>query len=304
MRFGINLPNFGAGIGPDTLRGWATTAERLGYHLLTVSDHIALTPDADRRSPAPFYDSFTTLAWLAGQTSTIELGTSVAIAPQRHPLHLARITASLDRLSGGRLVLGVGVGWARQAFQALGVPYHRRGALTDEYLAALRVLWTEEIASFHGDTVHFDHVHTDPRPARSPHPPIWVGGNSRAAVRRAALYGDAWHPLWPQGPELAPALKVLAEDAAAAGRATPAFCPTIPLALTARPLPDRSRRLGQGSIEQLHADLVTLEKLGAQYVGLNPDVGDQRLRRPAEADWGIFEQLAHSVINTSSESLR
>ncbi|GAA3083772.1 LLM class flavin-dependent oxidoreductase [Streptomyces roseofulvus] len=304
MRFGINLPNFGSGIGPDTLRGWATTAERLGYHLLTVSDHIALTSDAHSRSPAPFYDSFTTLAWLAGQTSTIELGTGVAITPQRHPLQLARVSASLDQLSGGRLVLGVGVGWAYHAFQALGVPYEKRGALTDEYLSALRVLWTEEVASFHGPTVDFDGVHTAPRPARSPHPPVWVGGNSRAAVRRAARYGDAWHPMWPQGPELAPALRTLADDAAAAGRPTPAFCPTIPLALTDKPVPRHLRRLGQGTLEQLHSDLVLLERLGAQYVGLNTELGDHRRRRPAQDDWAIFEHLANTVLDTTGESLR
>ncbi|MEU1779085.1 TIGR03619 family F420-dependent LLM class oxidoreductase [Streptomyces abikoensis] len=304
MRFGINLPNFGRGIDPASLRGWAVTAERLGYHLLTVSDHIALTPDAHRRSPAPFYDSFTTLAWLAGQTDTIELGTGVAIAPQRHPLQLARVSASLDQLSGGRLVLGVGAGWARDSFRALGVPYHRRGALTDEYLSALRVLWTEEVASFRGETISFDEVRTAPRPVRSPHPPIWVGGNSRAAIRRAARHGDAWHPMWPQGPELVPALRVLAEEASAAGRPTPAFCPTIPLALTARPLPDHVRRLGQGTVEQLHADLTMLGKLGAQYVGLNVELGDERLRRPAEDDWQLFEHLATTVIDTAGETLR
>ncbi|WP_369393230.1 TIGR03619 family F420-dependent LLM class oxidoreductase [Streptomyces sp. CG1] len=304
MRFGISLPNFGAHIDADSLRGWATTAERLGYHLLTVSDHIALTSDAHRRSPVPFYDSFTTLAWLAGQTSSIELGTAVAIAPQRHPLQLARITASLDQLSGGRLVLGVGVGWARQAFEALGVPYDRRGALTDEYLRALKVLWTDAIATFHGDTVHFDRVHTAPRPARAPHPPVWVGGNSRAAVRRAARYGDAWHPMWPQGPELPAALRTLTEDASAAGRPTPAFCPSIPLALTERPLPDQYRRLGQGSLEQLHADLLLLDELGARYVTLNTELGDQRLRRPAEQDWELFELLARTVIDTDGETVR
>ncbi|MYX94361.1 TIGR03619 family F420-dependent LLM class oxidoreductase [Streptomyces sp. SID486] len=304
MRFGINLPNFGTHIDAGSLRGWATTAERLGYHLITVSDHIALTPDAHRRSPVPFYDSFTTLAWLAGQTSGIELGTGVAIAPQRHPLQLARITASLDQLSGGRLVLGVGVGWARQAFEALGVPFSRRGALTDEYLRALKVLWTEEVATFHGETVHFDRVHAAPLPARSPHPPVWVGGNSRAAVRRAARYGDAWHPMWPQGPELPAALQTLAEDASAAGRPTPDFCPSIPLALTERPLPAQHRRLGQGSLEQLHEDLLLLDKLGARYVTLNTELGDQRLRRPAEQDWELFEVLARTVIDTAGETVR
>ncbi|MGX7673718.1 LLM class flavin-dependent oxidoreductase [Plantactinospora sp. DSM 117369] len=131
---------------------------------------------------APFYEAFTTLAWLAAHTHSIELGPSVAVVPQRHPLQLARVTATLDQLSGGRLILGVGIGWATDAFDALGIPFSRRGKLTDECLLALRELWTTDLASFHGETVYFDNVHPASRPARVPHPPIWIGGNSPAAL--------------------------------------------------------------------------------------------------------------------------
>ncbi|RBM06245.1 TIGR03619 family F420-dependent LLM class oxidoreductase [Streptomyces sp. PT12] len=304
MRYGINLPNFGAHTTPETLSGWARTTEDLGFHILTVSDHIALTPDAHRRSPAPFYEAFTTLTWLAAHTSTVELATGVVIGPQRHPVQLARIATTLDQLSQGRLVLGVGVGWARQGFDALGLPFHRRGAMTDEVLAALRTLFTEEIASFHGEFFHFDAVRTAPLPARRPHPPIWVGGSSPGALRRAALHADAWFPLWPRGPELAPALRVLADTAAAAGRRVPDFCPTIPLALTQRPVPRGRRLLGQGTLEQLHEDLSLLAKLGARYTVLNVDVGDARLRRPAEDDWELLRLLTEKVIDTRGEGLR
>ncbi|MEU5529493.1 LLM class flavin-dependent oxidoreductase [Micromonospora chersina] len=110
------------------LRQWAQTVEGLGFDLLMVSDHIAVTPDVAEQYPAPFYEPFTTLSWLAGVTRRVRLGTTVLIVPYRHPLLTARMAANLYRLSGGRLVLGVGVGWARQEFEALGVPFRRRGA--------------------------------------------------------------------------------------------------------------------------------------------------------------------------------
>ncbi|MGC5012241.1 LLM class flavin-dependent oxidoreductase [Streptosporangium sp. DT93] len=119
MRLGVNVPNFGPGTGPDVLRRWARTVEALGYDLLMISDHVVVTPDVAEQYPAPFYEPFTALSWLAGVTERIMLGTSVLIVPYRHPLLTARMAANLNRLSGGRLILGVGVGWARQEFAAL-----------------------------------------------------------------------------------------------------------------------------------------------------------------------------------------
>src|SRR5256885_12688581 len=142
-----------------------------------VSDHIAVTPDVAEQYPAPFYEPFTTLSWLAGLTREVRLGTTVLIVPYRHPLLIARMAANLNDLSGGRLVLGVGVGWAREEFGALGVPFGDRGRLTDEHLLAMRAAWQDE---------------TD---YRSGHVPLWIGGNSDAALRRAMRPGDAWHPL-------------------------------------------------------------------------------------------------------------
>src|SRR5258706_7089635 len=123
MRVGINLINFGPGASPESLARSAALGESLGDHLMMISDHVAITPDVQARYPAPFYDPFVTLGWLAGMTRRIELGTTVIILPYRHPLETARLAANLDRLSGGRLILGVGVGWARQEFEALGIPF-------------------------------------------------------------------------------------------------------------------------------------------------------------------------------------
>ncbi|MFF5567652.1 TIGR03619 family F420-dependent LLM class oxidoreductase [Streptomyces sp. NPDC012623] len=297
VKFGVNLPNFGPGMDPRTLLCWARTAEDLGYDLLLVSDHLALTPDAAARSPEPFYEALTSLAWLAGQTRRIELGTGVVIMPHRHPVQLARMTATLDRLSGGRFVLGVGVGWARLGYQALGVPFGDRGRLTDEYLAAVRELWTRERASFTGETVTFDRIHTAPRPRRDPHPPVWIGGNSLPALRRSVRYGDAWHPLWPRlgwlRESAVPALRALAEQEE---RPLPALCPRIQIAVSPVPLDEHRRPTGHGSLAQIRADVAALVELGAQYVILDTDPGDQRLRQSAEEDWRTLETLAEQVV--------
>jgi probable F420-dependent oxidoreductase len=232
-----------------------------------LSDHVAVTPDVARLYPAPFYEPFTGLAWLAGMTTRIELGTTVVIVPYRHPLLLARMAANLDQLSGGRLILGVGVGWAKAEFEALGVPFHQRGRLTDDYLRALQVLWTEDVASLDTPSVRFRDVHTSPRPLQRPHPPLWVGGQSPAAIRRAARYGDAWHPLNARLEWLAETgLPLLRRAADEAGRPVPAFAPRIRVRLTDTPLADTERTPGQGTLDQIRRDLDSLAGLGAEWL--------------------------------------
>jgi alkanesulfonate monooxygenase SsuD/methylene tetrahydromethanopterin reductase-like flavin-dependent oxidoreductase (luciferase family) len=123
LKVGVNLISFGPGASPESLSRWAAFAENVGYHFVMLGDHVAITPDVQGRYPAPFYDPFTTLGWLAGMTRRVELGFTVIVLPYRHPLETARMAANLDRLSGGRLIFGVGVGWARQEFEVLGLPF-------------------------------------------------------------------------------------------------------------------------------------------------------------------------------------
>ncbi len=305
MRVGINLINFGPGASPESLARSAELAESLGYHLVMISDHVAITPDVKARYPAPFYDPFTTLGWLAGLTRSIELGTTVIILPYRHPLLTARMAANLDRLSGGRFILGVGVGWARQEFEALGLAFQRRGAIADDYLAAIKVAWTQDVASYEGRFVSFKDVHTAPKPVRAPHPPIWVGGASDAALRRAIRYGNGWHPIriridWLRDTGL-PRLR---EIARAAGQPPPALCPRIRLRLTESSLPEAVRVAGEGTLDQVRADLGILQGLGAEYVLLDTYADDPEATRRPEVAWRMLTTLAEQVLDLPREGLR
>jgi probable F420-dependent oxidoreductase len=304
LKVGVNLLNFGPGATPKNFAAWARTVEDLGYHFVGVSDHVALTKDVYAQYPAPFYDPFTLLAWLAGITRRLELATTVAILPYRSPLQLARVGANLDRLSGGRFILGVGVGWAREEFDVLGVPFEKRGAISDEYLEALLELWTKDVASFRGRFVRFENVETGPRPQREPHSPIWVGGGSEAALRRAARFGDAWHPIRIRVPWLRKKKSELQSIAESLGRSAPDLCPRILLRLTESPEDDDSRRAGEGTIEQVRRDFSDLLALGCRYVLLDFFTGDVEATRDSAPSFRVLETLAEKVLDLPRETLR
>ncbi|TDD52687.1 LLM class flavin-dependent oxidoreductase [Kribbella antibiotica] len=277
MEIGVNVPNFGPGTNPARLREWAQVVEGLGYDLLMVSDHVVITPDVAEQYPAPFYEPFTTLSWLAGITSRVRLGTTVLIAGYRHPLLVARMAANLNALSGGRLVLGVGAGWAQQEFSALGAEHSRRGRATDELLTSLRAAWADE-ADYGAGRI-----------------PLWVGGRSTAAMRRAVLLGDAWHPLRERVDWLRTATDQLREIAAAASRPVPAFAPRILLRLTDAPLPEETRVAGEGSIDQVRADFDVLRELGAESVVLDPFQGDPAETEHPETAWQALATLKQEL---------
>lgn len=274
MKIGVNILNFGPGTDPGTLRDGAQTVEGLGFDLLMVSDHIVTTPDVAERYPAPFYEPFTTLSWLAGLTTRVRLGTTVLIAPYRHPLLTARMAANLDQLSGGRLVLGVGVGWARQEFAALGVPFERRGRLTDDHLRDIRAAWTDT-ASYGSRGI-----------------PVWVGGNSDAGLRRAVRLGDAWHPLRCTLPWLREAVVRLKAFADEERLPVPALSPRIALKLTEAPVTGPQRLAGEGSIDQIMDDLDRLRLLGAETVVLDTYNGDPRETCRPQASWQALATVA------------
>jgi len=195
MKFGTWIPNCRDLATPEIIRRTAVRAEQLGYDSVFVSDHVVVPNAYVDRFGAGIYDPLITLSVLAGATSRVLLGTTVLIVPYRNPVLTAKMVASLDALSGGRVVLGIGAGWVPEESAALGVPFAERGAMTDEYLAAMRELWTSSAPSFSGKYTQFSDIRCEPKPVQKPHPPIWVGGHSPAALRRAAAIGSAWHPI-------------------------------------------------------------------------------------------------------------
>ena len=305
MKIGVNLINFGPGVSPDSLKRWAQFSESFGFHLLMTSDHIAITPDVSTRYPAPFFEPISLLGWLAGVTTTIELGTTVLIVPYRNPVEIARACANIDQLSGGRFIFGVGIGWAEEEFQALRVPYRSRGAITDEYLEAVKLLWTNDVASYEGKFTSFKDVDTAPRPVQSPHPPIWVGGPSDAALRRTVRFGDAWHPVriampWFRDTGI-PRLKEIADEK---GRPMPNLCPRIKVRLTDSPVLDADRLVGEGSLDQIHRDLAELAAMGCAYVVLDTYADIPEETRHNETAWRTYSVIAEKVLDLENQTVR
>jgi probable F420-dependent oxidoreductase len=277
MRLGLNVPNFGPEADPDSLSEWARFAESNGFATLVVSDHVAPTHEVTDTYAPPFYDPFVLLAWLAAQTSTLRLGTSVLVVPYRHPLLTARMSAVAHELSGGRFVLGAGSGWARTEFEALGLDHSKRGRTTDAYLDVITRAWAQDRVSSDLPGLTFDEVATGPSPAGG-RVPLWIGGAGPTAIKRAVRFGEAWHPINPVLADLRdvgmPALRRAAE---ASGRAVPGLVPRIKTRLSTTLQPSR-RPLGVGTLEQVVADLGALADLGAVEVILdaNPDRPEPR----------------------------
>ncbi|MGH3961220.1 LLM class F420-dependent oxidoreductase [Mycobacterium sp.] len=205
MRLGLHALGIGAGARRAVIDAVAVAAERLGFATLWAGEHVVMVDEPASRYPysadgriavppaADWIDPLIGLSFAAAATSTIDLATGVLLLPEHNPVLVAKQAATLDQLSGGRLRLGVGVGWCREEFETLGVPFGRRGARTAEYVTAMRRLWCDDIASFAGEFISFEEVRLNPKPVRDRRIPIMVGGNSDAALRRVARWGDGWY---------------------------------------------------------------------------------------------------------------
>ncbi len=208
MMIGCSLPTSGPLTDPDSIARLAAEAEALGFDYATVSDHIVIPADIESRYPysdsgefpsgtqVDRHEQLMEAMYIATVTTKLRIVTSVMVVPHRPAMLTAKLVATLDVLSKGRLTLGIGVGWMEEEFLAVGTPpFAERGAVTDEYMMACKELWTKDSPAFEGKYTKFSNVTFRPKPAQTPHPPIWIGGESGPAMRRTARYGDAWYPI-------------------------------------------------------------------------------------------------------------
>ena len=313
MEFGISLPGRGPLANPDQVLAMAARADALGYASVFVTDHIVL-PASMARSVYPYsttrqlpggaaqdyLEPLALLGALARETTRARLGTSVLVVPYRHPLVTAKILATLDRLSGGRIILGAGVGWLREEFEAVGAPpFEERGAVTDEYIAFMRQTWTTDPVSFRGRYVRVEAVHALPKPMQPGGIPVWIGGHTDAAVRRAATLGDAWHPIALRPPGLlfpeqyAKRAAEIRSWAQQAGRDPKSVQLTVRVPMEVRPksakAPAGERPLFQGTAAEVIADIRAYQAAGVTHFVFDPTVPELK------AALTNMERFAHDV---------
>jgi len=219
MKLGFSLLNNWGVDQPQALVDLACRAEEAGIDSVWVHDHVFNVGHVfDRIGGRPYYEPLTLLTYVAARTRRVRLGTSVLVLPYHNPVRLAKAAATLEVLSGGRLIMGVGVGLIEKEIRAMGNPYAERGAFTDEAIAVMRALWTQEEPKFDGKYSRFDGMKFSPKPLQKPSIPIVIGGVSRPAIRRAARLGDGWQPLGMAPEALGQGIAALCEEARAAGR--------------------------------------------------------------------------------------
>ncbi|MGH3756811.1 LLM class F420-dependent oxidoreductase [Actinophytocola sp.] len=313
MDFGFGLPHAAQSDTAASLATFARAAEELGFHSLWCPDHIVhpaviddypYTPTGApaRRVDVPFLETTTVLSYLCAVTSRIRIGSTVTVLPYRDPVAQAKVWSSIDRLSHGRAIMGVGVGWSRKEFEVLGVPYAERGMITDEYLAVLRELWENDEPVHSGRYVRLDGVYLYPKPVQRPMP-VWVGGHSTAAVRRAARFGQAWHVARKSPEYVAAALPLLREELVRNGRSPDEVTVSLKrrLHITDIGLPERDNTyVADGVIattREVVEDAVHCARLGIGHLTFDfqTSVVDEQLR--------ILRQVAHEVVPAVDEAV-
>lgn len=281
MRLGVHLPQFREPVSGADLAAAARAAEAAGADDVWVSDHLIL-PRGSERPPERFHDPLTVLTWAAAVTSRVGLGTSVLVAPYRHPVVMAKALASLDALSGGRVIAGLASGWMESEFAALGVSFRERGARTDEAIAVCRALWGGE-AEVATRRVRLAGVSLNPPPAQIGGPPLWIGGNSDAGLRRAARVGAVWHTTISDPARLEERIAVLGRESAAAGRAPGEVGVSVRVRADVARVADLAPRLGALGVAHLLVDPPRFDP-----EGFGQEVAElRRVTRGVEAAGGV-----------------
>jgi probable F420-dependent oxidoreductase len=294
---GITLPNYRGTASPSNILETAERADRLGFHSVWVADHITIPLEYGPAMGSVLYETHTTLSVVAGRTSKLRLGCSVMPTPYRHPLLQAKSLATLDQLSGGRVIYGGAAGYMVDEFHALGLDFSKRATITDEYLQVLKLAWTEPVIDFHGQFVDCSNMTCDPKPLQKPHPPIWLGGDSDGAFRRIVRYADGWHGLPGGSPgarrvepsieDFSSRIRRLHQIAEQEGR-NPATI-TLSIKASCHIGADDPRPL-HGSVGKIVDSIKRLEELGLVLVVLAPNL----LPEPTSLD--VIDQIASDVM--------
>jgi probable F420-dependent oxidoreductase len=260
MRVGLHALGIGTGARPEIIRAVAVAAEEHGFARLWAGEHVVMVDSSESRYPysadgriavpagADWLDPMLALTYAAAVTGRIELATGVLLLPEHNPVVTAKRAATLDVLSGGRLTLGVGIGWSAEEFAALGVPFARRARRTAEYVAAMRAVWRDDVATFHGEFTDFEAIRVNPKPVRHRRVPVVVGGNSDGALRRVAAYGDGWYGFNLPGATVAERVQTLAAACRERGRSLDGL--TVAVALS-DPSPALLPALAEAGVTEL-----------------------------------------------------
>lgn len=275
VSFSTRAPNsdyLGFAASPEAIVAAARQAEAVGFEAIFVNDHIIVGSDARSAPWTNVYDPFVAMSFIAAQTTRIGVGVSVLIMPYRNPIATAKALATLDRMSGGRVIAGVGVGWNEAEFKALGEPFHQRGARTNEYLRLWQACWAPGPVSFSGRFFSFADMHVDPKPVRQPHPPLWIGGTSDAALRRAARFAAVWQPTPLPIDQLVERRAALAKACEAAGRAPIPTRMSFRVefsTITGNKPPADKRPAGHGTPAEVAADIMRYREIGLDAFQIN-----------------------------------
>jgi len=288
MRIGFSLLNNWGIEDAQALVGLASRAEELGFDSVWVHDHVFNVGHVfDRIGGKPYYEPLTLLSFVAARTRRVRLGTSVLVLPYHNPIRLAKTAATLDVLSGGRLILGAGVGLIEKEIRAMGSPFAERGAVADEAIAVMRALWTEDEPSFDGKYHRFAGMKFSPKPLQKPSIPVVIGGVSRAAIRRAARLGDGWQPLGLAPEALGQGIALLRTEAQACGRDVSMIPVSIAMSLGVST--PRRYALGKDPAEVVQ-NAKAYASLGVQMLVISANTGD-----PTEAR-SALETIAREVL--------
>ncbi|HUC12534.1 MAG TPA: TIGR03619 family F420-dependent LLM class oxidoreductase [Stellaceae bacterium] len=277
VQFSTRCPNsdyLGFVTSPEAIVAAAKKAEEVGFDAILVNDHIVVDSSSRAAPWTNVYDPFVAMSFIAAHTTRIGIGVSVLIMPYRNPVATAKSLATIDRMSGGRLIAGVGVGWNEPEFAALGVPFHERGARTNEYLRLWQACWAPGKVSFAGRFVSFADMHVDPKPLQQPYPPIWIGGASDAALRRAARFATLWQPTPLPIAELAERQAALRQACQQVGRMPIPTRMSFRVefsAITGQAPPSSGQRpVGQGTPAEIAGDLLSYrEQAGLDAFQIN-----------------------------------